>query len=42
MNEPWLMGDEEGCLGGPQGQGVYDINVSNIMWQILNNGMFRR
>lgn len=31
MNESWLMRVEEGCSGGPQGQGVYDITPNNLM-----------
>ncbi|XP_058776492.1 uncharacterized protein LOC131650797 [Vicia villosa] len=31
MNEPWLQGSREGCLTGPQNQGVYTLTVNDIL-----------
>lgn len=31
MNEPLLRGKGGGCLGGSQGQRVYDLTVNNLM-----------
>lgn len=31
MNEPWLRGQGERCVDGPQGRGVYTLFVNNLM-----------
>lgn len=31
MNEHWLRGKGERCLGGPQGQDAYDLYIKNFM-----------
>ncbi|XP_058726659.1 uncharacterized protein LOC131598028 [Vicia villosa] len=31
MNEPWLRGTREGCLMGPQNQGVYTLTIKDLL-----------